>query len=200
MPRAGLLARVHPSLSNRSLSMHPFHRTVALAAFFLSTAALAHQGAKTLLRFEGAIGVDPLSAAGGADALNVVRGVNPGGRAWVIRKLQARIGPEGSISARGAGLLLASGDVIGTRGTIAQVVATLACGPASAAATLFHSSPAALDAAGNFRIDGTLSSDGVNAAVLPAVCDNPVLLIRAFANNAPGAWFAAGIPADDDGD
>jgi hypothetical protein len=177
--------------------MHSLKRSLALALFAVSAGALAHQD-KTLVSFEGAIGVDPLSAAGGVDALNVVRGVNPGGRAWILRKLRASVSKDGAISARGAGLLLASGDVIGTRAGITQVVATLACGPANATASVFHSPPAALDAFGKFHIDGTLSQDGVNAAVLPPTCDNPALLIRAFANNAPGAWFAAGIPSDDD--
>lgn len=174
---------------------------LALAMIVASTGLSAHPDAKTLVRFEGAIGVDPLTAAGGVDVLNVVRGISPGGRAWVMRKLRATIGTDGVISAKGAGLLLASGDVIGTRATIAQVAATLACGPANATATLFNSAPAALDTAGNFQISGPLTQDGVNAAVMPATCDNPVLLIRAVAaGGALGAWFAAGIPgaADDD--
>src|SRR6185369_16814572 len=107
-----------------------------------SAAVLAHaDSSTTLVRFEGAIGVDPLTAANGVDVLNVVRGVNPGGRAWVLRKLQASITTDGRISARGAGLLLASGDVIGTRAGITQVLATLACGPTNATAALFHSPP-----------------------------------------------------------
>jgi hypothetical protein len=181
--------------------MRPSIRSLAIA-LAASCAALAHaDSSRTLVRFDGAIGVDPLTGANGVDTLNVVRGVNPGGRAWVMRKLQASIGTDGRISVRGAGLLLASGDVIGTRATIAQVLATLACGPANATAALFHSPPAALDTAGNFRINGVLTQDGVNAAVLPSTCDNPVLLIRAVAaNGTPGAWFAAGIVADDDHD
>jgi hypothetical protein len=182
--------------------MHPSIRGLVVALAASSAVALAHaDSSNTLVRFEGAIGVDPLTAANGSDALNIVRGVNPGGRAWVIRQLHASIGTDGRISVRGAGLLLASGDVIGTRAGIAQVIATLACGPASAAATLFHSPPAALDTAGNFRISGALTQDGVNAAVLPATCDNPALLIRAVtATGTPGVWFAAGIVGDGDRD
>jgi hypothetical protein len=181
--------------------MRHFYRGIALSALALSAVAYAHPGSKTLVRFEGAIGADPLTGSSGVNALNVVRGINPGGRAWVLRRLTASISKDGHISARGAGLLLASGDVIGTRATITQVGATLACGPASAAATLFNSAPAALDAAGNFHITGTLTQDGINPAVLPPTCDNPALLIRSVgATGALGAWFAAGIPDLDDDD
>ena len=171
-------------------------RFVALALLVLSAGLQAHTGTKTLVRFDGGIGTDPLTASNGIDVLNVVRGVNPAGRAWRIDKLRASIGKNGSISARGNGLLLASGDVIGTRAGITQVLATLACGPANNA-TLFHSAPAAFDTSGNFHIVGTLTQDGVNAAVLPPACDNPVLLIRTVgAGGAPGTWLAAGIPDD----
>ena len=177
------------------------HRFVALVllAFVLlalSAGLHAHGGSKVLVRFEGGIGTDPLTASNGVDVPNIVRGISPAGRAWVIDKLRASIGRNGTISARGSGLLLASGDVIGTRAGIAQVLATLACGPANATATLFHSAPAAFDTAGNFHISGVLTQDGINTAVLAASCDSPVLLIRAVgANGAAGAWLAAGIPS-----
>ncbi|HET7525559.1 MAG TPA: hypothetical protein VFK10_06410 [Burkholderiaceae bacterium] len=185
--------------------MRHIGRGITLAALTLSAVAFAHPDSRTLVKFEGAIGVDPLTAAGvspgSVDVVNVVRGIQPGGRAWVIRALHAAVGKNGHIFARGSGLLLASGDVIGTVGPVTQVGATLACGPAAPTATLFNSAPAALDAAGNFRIDSALTQDGVNPAVLPTTCDNPALLIRAVgANGAFGPWFAAGIPDVDDND
>jgi hypothetical protein len=167
-----------------------------------SVSAQADGRTPALVRFKGTIGVDPLTAAGGVDALNVVRGINPGGRAWMLGSLRAEIGADGSISARGKALLFTSGDLIGTRGGVTTVGATLACGAANATAALFNSRPAALDLAGNFQISGKLTQDGVNDAVMPATCDNPVLLIRnvAAATGAFGGWFAAGIPqvGDDD--
>ena len=175
--------------------------TLAAAAAGLS----AHAGpTPPLVKFNGAIGVDPLTAAPVAgvptDTLNVVRGINPGGRAWVLRKLKATVGTDGVISAKGSGLLFTSGDVIGTRGPVANVAATLACGSANATASLFTSPPSPLDLAGTFHIKGALSQDGVNAAVMPPTCDNPVLLIRGVnpTTGAVGGWFAAGIPGDDD--
>jgi hypothetical protein len=131
---------------------------------------------------------------------NVVRGITPGGRRWVLRRLKATVGADGSISAKGSALLFGSGDLIGTRATVASVVATLACGPANATASLFTSPAAGLDLAGNFHVKGALSQDGVNAAVMPATCDNPALLIRSFntVTGLAGNGFAAGIPGDDD--
>jgi len=176
-------------------------RFIAVALLATSAAVLAHTGSKTLVRFEGAIGTDPLTASNGVDVANVVRGVTPAGRAWVLRELHASIGKNGSIHARAGGLLLASGDVIGTRAGVTQVLVTLACGPANATAALFHSAPTPLDTAGNFRLSSTLTQDGINTAVLPPACDNPALLIRGVgANGAPGAWLAAGIPSEADDD
>ena len=174
-----------------------------LLALSLSAAAasvFAATPAPPLVKFEGAIAVDPLTGANGVDVVNTVRGIAPGGRAWVIRKLKATVGTDGTVSAKGAGLLLASGDVIGTRGPVTHVAATLACGAANATASLFTSAPSPLQVNGDFQIVGTLSQDGVNPAVMPASCDNPVLLIRAAnpSNGVAGAWFAAGILNGDD--
>lgn len=181
------------------MSKIPF-RAGALLALSLCAAAALAKDPPPLVSFSGAIGVDPLTAAGGVDTLNTVRGIAPGGRAWVLRKLEAKVGADGSVRVRGKGLLFSSGDLIATRGGVAAVVATLACGPANNTARLFTSAPAALDLAGNFRIDGKLSEDGINPAVMPATCDNPALLIRAFntTTGAAGGWFAAGIPGSDD--
>ncbi|HEU5294456.1 MAG TPA: hypothetical protein VFU71_06690, partial [Burkholderiaceae bacterium] len=155
-------------------------------------------GSDSLVRFDGAIGVDPLTPVNGVDAINIVRGVNPSGRVWTIRRFSASVGRDGSINARAGGLLLASGDVIGTRAGVAQVALTLFCGAANNTATAFNSAPAAMDTEGNFHLTGVLTQDGVNRAVLPQTCDNPALLIRTVgANGAPGVWLAAGIPDPD---
>lgn len=162
--------------------------------------AFADSSAPSLVKFNGAIGVDPLTAAGGVDTLNTVRGIAPGGRAWVLRRLKATVGTDGVISAQGSGLLFTSGELIGTRGTVAQVAATLACGPANSTASLFTSPASPLDVSGDFHIKGALSQDGINAAVMPPSCDNPVLLIRGVnaTTGAVGGWFAAGVPSNGD--
>lgn len=182
--------------------MRAHHFRLTCGAIALTSLSALAGGTPPLVKFSGAIGVDPLTGAGGVLATNSVRGIAPGGRAWVIRKFSATVGTDGSVSAKGSGLLLASGETIATRGTVAAVAVTLTCGAADATARKFNSPSATLDAAGNFSLKGVLSEDGINPAVLPPACDNPQMLVRAFntGTNALGGWFAAGIvdTSDDD--
>jgi hypothetical protein len=158
-------------------------RISALALIALAVVSAFAQD-NTDLRFKGAIGVIPVTgvAANGTVNLNVVRGVSPGAP-WRIASLDARIGYDGHIKVVGRGLLLASGNGIGTNAG-QSVHASLFCGPAATATV--HSSTNAgvpLEADGDFRIDDFLNP------LPPVVCENPVLLIR----NVGGVWFAAGI-------
>lgn len=158
---------------------------IALAALAALAAGTA-QASDPLVQFNGAIGVDPVAGiANGAPVANTVLGVPPGGRGWILRRLRAEVDPDGSISAKGSGLLFSGGDAIGTRGGVTQVFATLFC-----SGVAHHSPFADLDLAGNFVIKGKLGT------VPPSPCLAPVLLIR----NAAGtqAWFAAGIPGGED--
>ena len=159
---------------------------LALAVFVPSLATAD----SVLLAFEGGIGVDPVAGvtSTGSPALNVVRGVSPGGFTWQISRLSAQVQVDGRITVDGRGLLLTAGNVIGTNGG-QRVFATLFCGPAATATA--HSSSAAgvaLESNGDFRIDDALTP------APPASCDSPVLLIVSAAN---GHWFAAGIPKND---
>ena len=142
-----------------------------------------------LVKFKGGIGVIPVTgvAANGTVNLNIVRGVTPAGP-WRIANLEATVGFDGHIKVAGRGLLLASGNGIGTNAN-QTVHATLFCGPA-ATATAHDSTGVALEADGDFRIDDFLSPPP------PATCDTPVLLVR----NVVGVWFAAGIPQVEDAD
>lgn len=178
---------------------------VLTACLLAAAAAFAGPPKNVLVAFDGAINLDPSTAVSSAGVVsvvpNVVRGINPGGRPWVLRKFSATIGRDGTISARGKGLLIASGDLIGTPGPVTLVGATLTCGAADATATRFSTLTGfALDAAGDFTIRGPLSSDGTNTAVMPDTCTNPVLLVRSVnaTTGALGGWFAAGIPGDHD--
>ena len=172
-----------------------------LALALLSSTAFA-KDAPPLVSFNGGIGSVPVVVTAGGNQANAVRGIAAGGLPWIIRKLEARVGADGSVRVRGKGLLFSVQDRIATRGTVASVVATLACGAADGSARRFTSPPADLDLAGNFRIQGVLSEDGINPAVMPATCENPALLIRSFnaATGAAGNWFAAGIPGSGDDD
>jgi hypothetical protein len=160
-----------------------------LAAVALIASCTAFAQGNSELKFKGGIGVIPVTGvvANGAVNLNVVRGVAPGAP-WRIAALEARVTYDGQIKVVGRGLLLASGNGIGTNAG-QSVHATLFCGPA-AAATAHNSTLAGvpLEADGDFRIDEFLSPPP------PSTCDTPVLLIR----NAGGVWFAAGIQKFDD--
>jgi hypothetical protein len=137
------------------------------------------------LKFKGAIGVIPVTgvAANGAVNLNVVRGVPPGAP-WRITDLNAVISADGHVRVVGRGLLLATGNGIGTNAG-QSVHASLFCGPATTATEQdTNLAGVALEADGDFRIDDYLLS------VQPTPCTSPVLLIR----NVGGVWFAAGIP------
>jgi hypothetical protein len=144
----------------------------------------------TLVRFDGAIGVDPISnvvVTGTTTTVspNVVRGISPAGQIWRIADLDANVTTEGRIRVHGRGLLLGGGNAIGTNGG-QSVFATLFCGPA-ATATVSSSNQlgVALESDGDFTIDDVLSP-------LPtSSCETPVLLIRTAAGAHP--WFAAGI-------
>ena len=159
---------------------------------------LGAQGRDSIARFEGGIGVIPVSnGAGPANPdgtfpnvrLNVVKGVFPGAGPWRIAALRADVDAGGHIKVRGDGLLLASGNSIAQNAN-QRVFATLIC--EAAAPFVERNTDKAgvpLEADGDFRIDDTLD--------LPASeCSSPTLLIR----NTGGVWFAAGIPklGDDD--
>ena len=144
-----------------------------------------------LARFEGGIGVIPVTGGAGpvnADGtfpnvkLNIVRGVSPAGP-WRIADLRAEVFTDGRIQVRGRGLLLASGNSIGTNAN-QSVFATLIC-EAAAPFVQRNTTTTGVPLApnGDFRIDDTLSE-------VPTECASPVLLIRSLG----GAWFAAGIP------
>ena len=143
-----------------------------------------------LARFDGGIGVIPVTGGAGtpnADGtlpnvkVNVVRGVSPAGP-WRIADLKAIVDVDGGINVKGKGLLLASGNSIGTNAN-ASVFATLICETA-APFVQRNTGSVALDPNGDFTISDTLDP-------VPSECPSPVLLIRA---NGSGVWFAAGIP------
>jgi hypothetical protein len=173
-------------MSNQSGNRNGVVRGLLLALLAVAITGMASAQTNTdELKFKGGIGVIPVTgvAANGTVNLNVVRGVSPGAP-WRIAGLEAEVGFNGHIQVVGRGLLLASGNGIGTNAG-QSVHATLFCGPA-ATATAHNSNPAgvALGANGDFRIDDFLTP------APPSTCDNPVLLIR----NVGGVWFAAGIP------
>ena len=161
-----------------------------IALFPLSAPAQVQRPGSTLVKFDGGIGVIPVSSATGtAVNLNIVRGVQPPGEPWVISALKATVTTNGDIRVAGRGLLLAGGDQIGFTANL-SVFATLICEPtAPFTQRSTNSAGVALDPDGDFQIDDVLSP------APPADCVSPVLLIRFTGGNQP--WFAAGIPRQD---
>lgn len=177
---------------------------IAAAVSILGLSYGASAGAaETIARYDFGLGVHPVGQIVSTTIntvppvtvntvnANVVRGVNPGGRPWAIEQLRARIKDDGSIVAKGVGLVLAGGDTVGTRGGTTHVAASFFCGTQR-----FDSPLAELSVGGNFEIRGQLSGT-------PTVpCESPALLIRS-ANPTTGAlgnWFAAGTLADQNDD
>lgn len=164
---------------------------LGLGAVMIAIVALSAFGnGSTLVRFDGGIGVIPVSnvVVNGTSvtvSANAVRGIAPSGQIWKITDLDATVSTDGRIRVRGRGLLLGGGNSIGTNAN-QSVFATLFCGSA-ASATAFSTDLAgvALEQDGDFTINDVLSSTP------PSPCESPVLLIRTTAGARP--WFAAGI-------
>src|SRR6476620_3803840 len=98
-------------------------KTVVVFLVALAMSGAVRAGERdVLVRFDGGIGVIPVSNGAGpvnADGtfpnvkLNIVRGVSPGAGPWTIASLRADIDIYGRIRVRGRGLLLASSNSIG---------------------------------------------------------------------------------------
>ena len=128
-------------------------RGLVVALVALAFTDIASAQTSTEVKFKGGIGVIPVTgvATNGTVNLNIVKGVNPGAP-WRIADLNANIGPDGHIRVVGRGLLLATGNGIGTNAR-QSVRASLFC-TSGTTVTEHDSNPAgvALDANGDFRI------------------------------------------------
>ena len=171
----------NPTLPKRATNRRCFlGASLAFAGLVFVVVAIAQPArAQNLVRFSGGVGVIPTGSAN-----TTVRGVAAAGQIWTIRDLAADVKQDGSIRLDGRGLLLASGNAVGSNAN-ASVIATLFCANDG---NIQHSSNLAgvpLEVNGDFRIDDTLSP------APPNPCTSPVLLIRSAGS---GSWFAAGIP------
>jgi len=171
----------NPKPRRRAISRRSFLGTsLAVGGVIFVTGAIAQSvQAQNLVRFSGGVGVIPTGSAN-----TTVRGVAAAGQIWTIGDLAADVKQDGRIRIDGRGLLLASGNTVGSNAN-ASVFATLFCANDG---NIQHSSNLAgvpLEVDGDFRIDDTLSP------MPPNPCTSPVLLIRNAGNLA---WFAAGLP------
>jgi hypothetical protein len=159
--------------------MNPMKSLLASLLVFVLVAIAQSALAQNLVRFSGGVGVIPTGSAN-----TTVRGVAAAGQIWTIEDLRADVRQDGRIRVDGRGLLLASGNAVGSNAN-ASVIATLFC--ANDGNIQHSSNPAGvpLEVNGDFRIDDTLSP------APPNPCSSPVLLIRSAGS---GSWFAAGLP------
>ena len=175
------ISTLNPKSPKRAISHRSFLGTslVVVGVAFVMVAIAQSAVAQNLVRFSGGVGVIPTGSAN-----TTVRGVAAAGQIWRIEDLRADVKQDGSIRVDGRGLLLASGNAVGSNAN-ASVIATLFCANDG---NIQHNSSLAgvpLEVNGDFRIDDTLSP------VPPNPCTSPVLLIRSAGS---GSWFAAGIP------
>ncbi len=153
-----------------------------IALLFAVGAMTVPANAADLVSFNGGVGVIPTGSAN-----TTVRTVLPAGQIWVIRKLAAAVKDDGSIAVVGKGLLLASGNAVGSNAN-AKVFATLMCANDGNVQHNTSNTPGVqLAPNGDFVIAEALSP------APPSTCDSPVLLIR---NAGSGGWFAAALPSD----
>jgi hypothetical protein len=84
-------------------------RKALVLALFLGLVFPLSATADSLAKFQGGIGVIPVSSGVGTAATatdvnrNIVRGVQPPGQIWVIADLQANVKGDGRITLKGGG-------------------------------------------------------------------------------------------------
>ncbi len=111
----------NPKPPKRAISRRSFLNTsLAVGGVIFVMVAIAQSAlAQNLVRFSGGIGVIPTGSAN-----TTVRGVAAAGQIWVIQDLAADVKQDGRIRLDGRGLLLGSGDAVGSNAN-ASVFATL---------------------------------------------------------------------------
>ena len=173
----------NPKPPKRAISRRSFLGTsLAVGGVIFVMVAIAQSApAQNLVKFHGGIGVIPTGSRN-----TMVRGVTAAGQIWVIQDLAADVKQDGRIRLDGRGLLLGSGNGVGSNAN-QSVFATLFCANDR---NIPHSSNLAgvpLEVDGDFRIDDTLSP------VPPNPCTSPVLLIRSAGS---GHGSPPGFPSD----
>ena len=170
----------NPKPPKRATSRRSFLGTsLAVGGVILVMVAIAQSAsAQNLVRFSGGIGVIPTGSRN-----TTVRTVLAAGQIWRIQDLAADVKQDGRIRLDGRGLLLGSGNSVGSNAN-QSVFATLFCANDGNVPHSSNSAGVPLEVDGDFRIDDTLSP------APPNPCTSPVLLIRSAGS---GSWFAAGM-------
>ena len=169
-------------------------KTLASLLFLATALPLsAAAGTYTLAQFSGpGIGVIPWGPGAGAPRRNVVRGIEPHSEVWRVGNITASVKSDATLSLSADGLLIASGDEIGTNRPNIPFQAVLTC--VNVPGAYYQSSDATYmaDASGKLVIRGKLSAFDHGIPIqFPSVCQKPVLLIYTFDFNT---WVAAANP------
>lgn len=107
-----------------------------------------------------------------------IAGIAPGGLPWVLKSGHVTISSQGLLEASVEGLLFGPGapaNLVGTRGPITQVSASLVC----ANGPIVTTNPVEFNTEGDAHIHQWIT--------LPAQCAGPIVLIRAL---SAGPWLA----------
>jgi hypothetical protein len=124
---------------------------------------------------------------------NPVGAIGSGTFPWTVRSGRAHVNlSTGAVSFEVHGLNIVGNIFSGTPGPITAVVGTLVCNPGTTQTTL-DTPDVPLDGEGDARFSGTLQN-------VPAMCANPIFLVRIASIQLPGvdpdaadgAWIATG--------
>jgi hypothetical protein len=155
---------------------------LALLVGLLAAAAPAGAGTANILRARTMVGV-PQAFTGSTNA-SLIRGVPGGGIPWTVGRSRVRLSVNGHLVVRVHGLVLASGDAVGTN-PIGSFRAVVSCLTSYATVANITTDPfpattgAVMDGGGNARFEGDVS--------LPDPCIAPIV----FVTSPTGAWFAS---------
>ena len=155
--------------------------TLALAPALV----LAQEADESVARWDQIVGV--ITAPG---INNPVAGIAAGAGPWSVRSGQAHVDlATGRASFEVRGLVLNGSNSSGTPGPVNTVVGTLVCNPGTASQLVRDSAEVRLSTHGDAHFSGELAG-------LPAVCANPLFLVRIGPSfpvaGAIGRWLATG--------
>jgi len=152
---------------------------VLLPLALCAVATLAHD---ELVRWNGLASV---ITAPGID--NPVGTIHAGAGPWSVRSGRASVNlSNGATFFDVDGLVLNGGNASGTTGPVTAVEGTLVCNPGTTTTTILDTPSVAITSQGFAQFSGHISG-------IPAVCENPLFLIRIAAPaGAAGRWIATG--------
>jgi hypothetical protein len=114
---------------------------------------------------------------------NKVAGIGSGTTPWTTSGGSATITSTGEATFTVEGLVLDGGNTSGTPGPVNSVKGTLVCNPGAADQAVLDTAATPLNEQGNAHLAGNIEGS------LPAVCGNPIFLIRVVPKNV---WIATG--------